>query len=297
MSQLGPDHVGPRRRVTNELTVRGVSGGPRLLNSVRVEGSELDHRARTLLILIHGYQNSPARARKSWDEFVNRLMGSLWLRSINDLASAWGFQWPGDLPDKIQSILSYAARPGDAARSGQLLATHLASRTKQHQRVFIVGHSLGCRVALEALKFIRLEHQPYEGARIEGVFLLAPAVPLSFCQPNMDLGTPQNPPTEHVYYSPRDSALGWVFDRGQRLYGEPGNALGRSGLPPRMRWHRRVNTLLKHGQYWSSSTIAADIGLAMSWPGSWQVSPKEDTPDEVELAEYRPPEYDPYVNI
>lgn len=276
-----------RRRVINELNVRGELGGPRLLDEVSINGSEMDHRAPKLLILIHGYQNSPERARQSWDEFVARLMGSLWLNSMSALASVWGFQWPGDHSNKLHSILGYPARPGDARDSGRLLAKHLATRTRPSQRVFIVGHSLGCRVALEALKFLRIDHQPYRGARIEGVFLLAPAVPLDFCGPDMTFGMPQDPPTEHVFYSPRDRALGWVFDAGQHHYGEPGNALGRTGLPLQARWHRRVNTLLNHGEYWTSSAVAEAVGLAMSWPVSWQ-SPKA----EFGITEESPPRYD-----
>ena len=68
----------------------------------------------------------------------------------------------------------------------------------------------------------------YCGARIKTVVLLAAAVPRLQCSafPYPFYG-PLSMSDEHVFYSRRDHALGRAFDIGQKIYDEPGQAVGR----------------------------------------------------------------------
>lgn len=257
-------------RPCNELTVRGPEGGPRVLDDVKMNGSRLEWNSPRIILLIHGYHNDPDTARDSWQAFKSAMMGSLWLRSESALGSIWGFQWPGDHPNKLRSFLSYPSRPQDAREAGRLLAKHLAKHTSSKQEIFVVAHSLGCRVALETVKYIRLDHQPYAGATVKGIYLLAAAVPESFCDPLREppVFARATTPTEHIFHSSRDHALGIAFDQGQRHYGEPGRAVGRLGAPARERWASRHYTGLGHGDYWSSSSVAEFVGASIGRPSA-----------------------------
>ncbi len=223
-----------------------------------------------LLILIHGYNTTKAEAEDLYKRFQEQLVKLLG-GGLGRAGEVWEFHWPGDHPSSIISMFSYGARVPVATKSGEHLAHYLANELKSHQTVNIVAHSLGCRVALSAIREVRQlrERGAYRGAKIGQVFLLAAAVPVPFC--TMDAPEYSEPfpgSSEHVFYSRRDFILLSGFCFGQGSYGEPGPAVGRNGEPVD-RWSTRSDMHIGHTRYWSASHVARAISAGFK-PAWWR---------------------------
>jgi pimeloyl-ACP methyl ester carboxylesterase len=250
----------------NSLSVRSQVPGMVAGEVVAVDGSPQDRSAPRLTILIHGYQNSEERAQQSYEAFEGALDRAGARRPA--LGAIWHFHWPSDHPRKLVSIITYAVRVPEARSAGRLLAEGFLATLSPHQEVTLVAHSLGCRVALEAVRTIRAAGAAYGGGRVRAVMLLAAAVPQLQCS-----DAPQPYPaalagaTEHVFHSRRDRALGLAFDLGQRLYGEAGDAVGREGRPTG-RWDTTTDTGLQHSRYWSSRFVADEVAQLLGGPSS-----------------------------
>ena len=92
------------------------------------------------------------------------------------------FYWPGDaLFNRFASAPSYPVLIGQAEKSGDKLADYirLHSNRTRPLRINFVGHSLGCRVVLQALSKL----DGLTGVRIDRVLLMAAAVPEGDCLP------------------------------------------------------------------------------------------------------------------
>ncbi|WP_353962340.1 alpha/beta hydrolase [Streptomyces sp. NBC_00452] len=243
----------------NKITVRNPDPlGSRLLWEPLIEpGSPRSLGQSRFIILIHGFQNSESKASASYEKFRRALGVAIWPRCVDILGSFWEYHWPGDHPARLISVATYSARVPDAKESGLLLYEFLKDLPGTTE-VVLIGHSLGCRVALQAMRFIRRDGAAYRGARVRKAFLLAAAVPVDLCMARRDYDWEPGESHEYVFWSRNDGALGRVFNAGQKVYGEVGNAVGHTGLPPG-RWTKAVPTELNHGDYWGSSDVAQDI--------------------------------------
>lgn len=232
--------------------------------------SEGDQTHDRLVILIHGFNNSREDAERAYRKFQRALDKSLPPGWRERLGPIWQYHWPGDHPSGIISAMTYSTRVPVAQQAGPLLAREFIAKLQPDQSVYLVAHSLGCRVALEAVRWIRSERAQdrYGGASVDAVFLLAAAVPMRFCELSADDAT-EFPKAlegseEHVFFSAEDRALGWWFTPGQYAYGEPGRAVGLHGEPPVNRWASRKDTRHGHGDYWTSPHVTSKIG-EISW--------------------------------
>lgn len=250
--------------MTNKLSVRRARWTIR--DDVHDTGLAEDRDARRLVVLIHGFNVSEEDAHWSFKDLRAGLQSAI-PGGERRLGAVWEFHWPGDHPSGALSKATYPARVPVAQMAGARLAKHWLARRTESESVVVIAHSLGCRVALEAIRTIsqmREQGEPYDGPHVEAVFLLAAAVPVDFCSPGIDVRfeAPLSHPTdplrsckEHVFHSRRDRALKRLFDMGQGAIPEPGNAVGRRGLPDG-RWSSGKPTLLRHDQYWRSPKIA-----------------------------------------
>jgi hypothetical protein len=207
-------------------------------------------------ILIHGYQNSEQGATESYERFEEQLKTSS--VGIATLGPIWHFHWPGNHRRKTTSVRTYAARIAAAEVSAILLVRDFLAELAPHQEVSLVAHSLGCRLALTVVAEVNQAGRGWRGAHIKHVALLAAAVPQQLCLPPYQFPVGLSGSTEHAYFSRKDHALGWVFDAGQREYGEFGEAVGKTGRPWG-RWSDEVDTNLSHSGYWPSATVAQSI--------------------------------------
>lgn len=236
--------------------------GDRLSERVQVEArSGEGSGSPRLIVLVHGYQNSADKAGGSFRTFERGVSIGLGFRPASLIGSLCHFHWPGDHARLAVSVMTYSSRVRDAIDSGKLLAKYLAKELDEGQEVVLVGHSLGCRVVVAALRELRVRQEKGKKIRchVTNAFLLAAAVPVKGC-----IGVDQrwSIPTpgvqEHVFFSHRDEALGQAFRLGEYMYARQwSDAVGRQG-DPHVRWKDAecVSTGYRHGQYWGSQEVA-----------------------------------------
>jgi pimeloyl-ACP methyl ester carboxylesterase len=244
----------------NRLTTRRSSGGQNWQAVEVKQGPAWHLRAATVILLIHGFNVDEPAAHRAYEKFARSVSWDQESLS-QQFRNVWEFHWPGDLAGNhpIRGKTSYPARPGVAFGVGRELAEFLNSNRdiRQARSIVIVGHSLGCRVALACLARILEMSTSYTGPTVTELLLMAPAVPEELCQPGGDFAEVPPHARGTVLYSRRDEAFRFfVFWKGQRGWGEPGRAVGRYG-GPRGRWEDSVQTRYHHGDYWGSEIVAA----------------------------------------
>jgi len=208
------------------------------------------------VLLVHGYNNTPKIAERSYRNILEKL-------GLPPHYAVWQLLWPSTHPLGAISLATYPARVPAAENCGWLVAEKFISTLGRERTVYIVAHSLGCRLVLDAIKWIR-EHPSPDLPHIAGVFLLAAAVPVRMCvlHGEAPFRRPLPNSKEYVFYSGRDFALSVGFRPGQYLLGDPnerGPAVGRHGHPSVGRWNGRKGTKLGHSSYWRSETVAGEI--------------------------------------
>jgi pimeloyl-ACP methyl ester carboxylesterase len=274
-----PDVIEPR----NQLSARSEYRDQSTADKVRlISGSEEDLKRARLIILIHGYQNSQAAAEAKFDDFRRTLGAAIWPKPMSSLGTIWEFHWPGDHPAWLVSLLTFTVRIPEARESGRLLATYLAG-LHAAKEVHLVGHSLGCRVALETAYTVREMGDNYQGPDIRSLVLFAAAVPIPMCMPSRRYGSSQADSTETVLYSAKDKVLRWAFQPGEYPLGERGRAVGLYGDPLARPWSDRVRTGLGHGKYWGAPRVAQVAGWVLGDRTSRKLPEQIETVDEPAL--------------
>lgn len=248
-------------QTTNCLNVRSKFPYRNVPDPVRIEGQVTDLASQRILLLVHGFANSEERAHSSYEKFQAALTAATGYPS-GTWGMVWEFHWPGDYPERrLMSFVTYPERIPVAAQSGDFLARflHESPYLGKRQDLYIVAHSLGCRVALEAMLAIERMGSHYDGPIVREVTLLAAAVSVFDCVLRSGPFQPVAGGGEHVFYSRRDKALrSYVFGLGQRTLGERGKAVGRDGLPV-PRWDTYTPTGIGHGDYWGDHDVAKGI--------------------------------------
>jgi hypothetical protein len=229
------------------------------------------HRAT---LIVHGYNNDPEDAGKSYSAFYVELGGLLHSHQVDHL---WEVYWPGYVPIKSRKIQTAVTAPTysyqvlKAPDVGKALADHILAAPDLREVQFI-AHSLGCRVVLETLKHLRnaaaLGHQ----ISITAICLMAAAVPVSSVDSGAPLeGAAKFAAKHYILYSPADHVLKWYFRPGQFL--AIGNrwsqAIGRFGKPESCwtnRWENVLNTGLDHGEYYTGRPILSVFSPSRTAP-------------------------------
>jgi len=219
--------------------------------------------APDVVVLIHGYQTKPKKAEGRYRDFrdvTRRVAGG----GVEAFGAVRHVYWQGDHPFFPVSFLGFPVRPAVAAAAGRVLAADWFNAWSPNQRVHIVAHSLGCRVALEAAREVEVLRRRgvYKGAKIVGLYLLAAAVPVNLCDDPQIFPRPLDH-NQHVMHSGQDLVLQTLFGPGSRVGNERGPAVGRFGDPTPGRWSTSFPTDLGHGDYWSSSLVAEHICMLL----------------------------------
>jgi len=190
----------------NELSVRAPG---EFVSRVLVDTGSPQHRdLDQIVLLIHGYQNSETKARRAFERFETglRTMAGAAMRDVG----IWDFQWPGSHPVWPISVATYSNKVGAAELSAERLVRQWLALLRPDQSVYIVAHSLGCRVAMAAMQTIaEMYEEPagYPGARVRKVFLLAAAVPVRLCVPGRTFGAAVDASRQYVFHSRSDRVL------------------------------------------------------------------------------------------
>ena len=213
------------------------------------------------VLLVHGYNNSHKQARASYARF------RWWLGRAAANPRVLELHWPGNsvnwkyLPRLSMALgaASYWRQPDMAVKCGRTLASWL-ERAPNGARFVLVGHSMGCRLILEALRNLQTGERR---RRIAGVCLMAAAVPIRMVERH-DLGpVPRDRARWRVLFSRGDNVLKGAFPIGQAAAFDSffSRAVGYTG-EPKVRWsavgkceemHEPWNyreNYYNHGWYW-----------------------------------------------
>ena len=226
-----------------------------------------------VVMLVHGYNVDLCAACRSYTDFQRSF--AKW-----PAARRWPLVrvfWPGDAAWGPFKIAAYPFKPQTAKDSADRLVTVLRKlrgpRGRQVQ-VSLVGHSLGCRVVLEALdRLTRMAREDPSASlpQIHAVCLMAAAVPVHEVDKDGSLHETCKDAKHTLFlYSPDDLVLRFAFPLGQtgaRLFGERNvylRAVGLHGKPERFPTYRRrvfkqPGKGAGHGDYWSSRIAAEDV--------------------------------------
>lgn len=228
---------------------------PRQLKLIHYSGR--GEKAREChIILVHGFNVRGWSAETRFDEFRGNAKKVSKKMSTNMITISWpgkSFYW---------SALSLAKN------SAKVLADYLATLetlSGSPCQLVLIGHSLGCRVILEALK--RLENDSKFCENKVDIFLMAAAVPVHFVTRNQRLyAAVRMARSRMVFYSWVDWVLAFTFPPGQAIAasadpaeGEYPEAVGFMGAPIDV-WTDRQRMWYGHGQYWTSKSIVQQIG-------------------------------------
>jgi pimeloyl-ACP methyl ester carboxylesterase len=208
-----------------------------------------------LTVFVHGYNVGEYDARAKWKVTHRDLRDALPASRLTNIAL---YYWPGDAsPRREISALSYFTRVDIAVECGRDLAQLLIDTASHGPMLSVrfVGHSLGCRLVLEAARNLRGNAK----VRVDTILLMAAAVPEGLCEGDRAYTTPVAR-RELVLHSSADTVLRRWFRVGQRMArfrGElsPGPNRGPVGLSgqPRARWNGQLDSCgLDHGEYWTA---------------------------------------------
>jgi pimeloyl-ACP methyl ester carboxylesterase len=229
-----------RKRLTFYRTSDGVVVTPRIFVRNR------------LILLIHGFNEPERKAIKSYSKFGNRLAVAPAVG--NDLVDVF---WPAG-NGRIESSGSYPSVLQVAKATAAALDHHLQeaiSPTGYPTRISMIGHSMGCRLALETARALIAK----EPQREVDLYLLAAAVPIDYVASGGHLTTAAMfARRKIVFYSRWDLMLGVGFRIGQRLSSDESSseAVGWRGNPAGFWGLNRLNTRLQHSRYWSNARVA-----------------------------------------
>jgi len=237
------------------LQLRAAREGGDLLPAV-VQDPALDSRLEAL-VLAHGFNNHEGEAGAAYQGFrlrqYARAAPTVLARGLERILA--DLFWPGDAAGGLFDLvdfLVYPAAVGVAPAAGRSLAGHLRGMPNL-RLVHFVGHSLGCRVVLEAIRDIDFNGGPDVGR----VCLMAAAAPTYMVESGGNLSFAiERPGRVRILYSDDDAVLKYTFGPGQTLAGAGEGffptALGRHGPPPgtpgRLESHDIEGA--DHGHYW-----------------------------------------------
>jgi esterase/lipase superfamily enzyme len=220
-----------------ELTVR-VPGSSDVAPTVTDNGMSTIN-PRHILLLVHGYNNSHEAAEKSYQIFLDNMATAFGDRISLAPDTVAKFHWPGDESTALGTAVGYPFDINHARDAASRLATYLAALpvtgSGASRRITMVGHSMGCRLILEALGRVATASVP--GIAIVG--LMAAASPVEFVRRNGRLFRTGSPPRQMLkFFSEQDFVLQIGFPLGQWLAfqwqiedGNYAEAIGRFGHP------------------------------------------------------------------
>lgn len=255
------------------LSVRmsDVSGG--VANRVRADNFSL--RSGRLVLLVHGFNVTQQSGQESYLAF-GALLEKNGVSNLSILGQIVGFLWPGDANLGPASALSYPFEMGAAKTSAAVLTNFILTlRGPQGTpiQLILVAHSLGNRLALEFIGDL-LSQANQNWGRLEGLCLMAAAVPVSMAQDINKLGRAAQAAQTRTLFSKEDTVLRWAFPPGETAAREGWfpEAVGRFGNPTGL-WTSRFDLQpYSHGDYFpgkgsddrSARYVAQFLGAAVS---------------------------------
>lgn len=221
-----------------------------LLNSVRtrnpaepfelngdIPGTTTDPSPEELLVFVHGWLADHSGALGAFTATREAFQSADYHHPVV------GYTWDSDT-----SLQQWCAATSIARRNGAHLAEFIEDyrQSNPHTTVRLVAHSLGSRVALEALE------QLPSGTEIETVALLGAAADTHWASHQGRYGTAiqDNAGELHNFHKTTDSVLAWMYS-----FGGVRPALGQHGVhgdPPKNYHDHRVDHVSTHHTYFAA---------------------------------------------
>lgn len=254
------------------LSVRGQwTGGGLRTHVVSTPDQTAPFNGR-LIVMVHGYNNSQQAALKSYNTFQKNLSAAFrkGVRGGTGLPDIAHFYWPGDTSgifDAIATAGGYSRALEHAQQAASMLAHYLANTRHKPTSVTFLGHSMGCRLILDALR-----HNEETSPPLHSVTLQAAAVGEKMFAPDQDLHHVGKAYAHrsHVFYSSSDWVLRFAYPPGQWLAYQTnvekayfGNAIGRFGPPRGFNAHKKEMKTFGHGDYWGAAEMAEEFSTIL----------------------------------
>jgi pimeloyl-ACP methyl ester carboxylesterase len=233
------------------LTLRRDPRYGELSDAILIERGSLHRGLGRTVILVHGFNNSRRDAKRSFESFTRHLPPL----PVKDQLSY--LFWPSDFQQREWS--SYGLAVERAKECGPRLANFIEGLDSNS--IVLIGHSLGSRVILEALRVA-----PSRVRQRVSVYLLAAAVPTTFLHAGARLEAGVTDAAAKVaFFSSRDCILRWTFPVGQARAHEGWRteAVGLRGHPIGLWKPGFPDAGLDHSGYWSSHGIANAVARGM----------------------------------
>jgi pimeloyl-ACP methyl ester carboxylesterase len=258
-----------------EVNLRLLSEGGGVRDPADLRGASMELPRERCVLLVHGYNNHDGEAAAAYLGFRERQYGQFPALQPDALEASFGdAYWPGDAdwpgPLDYLDFFFYPAAVCVARDEVPQVLAQAIGRIPGLVTLDVVGHSLGCRVALETL---RLLHDTARRPALRRLCLMAAAVPCEFLEAGgrfepLLRALQADGTAIRVLHSTDDLVLGAAFLFGQPLAGSAeasARALGYRGPPPGMPGvganvsEKRIPNA-GHGDYWGhSGTWAAFI--------------------------------------
>lgn len=251
----------------------GRNAGGGVVDAYYPSGSPtLDGRG-SVVIFVHGYNNSRDAAEQSYATFIADLETATGRSPLP--WTIFGVQWPGDESNAIIGAALYGQKIGVAQKAAERIVDLLAASFGPGGAPIIlsfVGHSLGCRLILDQLRLLS-DKWPDINVVIDRVALMAAAVPVDRCKhggslrDGIDFANGVD-----VLWSRGDNVLHWAFPIGQTAGGDGffPTAVGRNGDPTDAWRQRREMSGDKgaygHSDYWPGAGSASDVASFLRQP-------------------------------
>jgi hypothetical protein len=261
----------------SSLSVREKDVGGGLLAAVDVPPSVIT--ASTMVVLIHGYNNTRQDAATDYESFARQTP------ALGTAGQVCAFFWPGDRAWGPVSSASYPVEIKPAKASAALLAGFLSAVVPPGPwplRVILICHSLGSRVGLELMA----QAFDSEAAMEFQACLMAAAVPVRFVEECGPLRRPAEALRRVlVLHSRSDLVLGVAFRVGETLAFEGWfpEAVGWAGGPSGF-WGPAAVSMpgYGHASYWPRQETAARVTTFLGKAGPREV------PNSVPLSQAAP---------
>jgi hypothetical protein len=233
-----------------ELTVRVNPVGGDIAPRVTLSPEAWDPSGHSsILLLIHGYNNSFDEANAAYETFLTALDKSAGRPVAMPI---YKFFWPGDTHLKFFSALSYPFQISHVQTAADRLGSYLQGLhgpAGTPINIHFVCHSLGNRLLIDLLQAFQSNPQVV----IASVTLMAAAVPVSkVSEPGSLYAATRLPLRSQALHSRGDMVLFLAFPAGEMACLDAfwPTAVGRAGEPI-ANWNSHVAfDKFAHGDYW-----------------------------------------------
>ena len=252
-----PDKISDHTQIVQESNQKAVT-----LTSQDVKG-------KSVLLLVHGYNNNAKEALSTYCLINTSLSGFMGKQRSGSYDYVIGYLWPG-----YHKSLEYFEAKHNVSQLAEKMRAHLELLSTSAAKLDVLVHSMGNFLMLQALDYSPLQQKKL----VHNYYALAPAVDdETLGKKEKYYYSTQNCENVFVFYSRRDEVLKWSYTLAER-----DRALGYEGaehpdrLPQNVHLINYTNFIGGHSEYFTSLPMYEFIKNQFSPPshvkgfGNWE---------------------------